>query len=620
MKSNAECLPCKDSDCSVISENLSDPDPFLISENERISNIELLQNASHEISHAEVFQQVTEASNHQSNIMHSPQSQAWQLDSTALRESVLGLSVIVGASGMFLTYLGIRLRSLDIRLPFGNPSRASDSDVSFPWASFSGTRAAGSDLGERADRDSLTGVLSRLQLVDLGDHLFEELRRDDAARGAAAPDPVAGSGASLGLLCFNVNQFRSVNAELGYEAGDGLLREIGNRFRQVVRLYHLPSAALARMSGDEFALLLPNPNQSTLRRLGKDILSALSKPFVWQGHQNTVSYRMAAAIADVKSLNRFSDLIAQVTTAMSDAKGAQSAASDKIVLDDIVFFDPESAHRERSQTKLKRSLSQAISLQQFRMHYQPIVDLAHPTRFRTVGFEALIRWQHPDMGLLQPAQFLPLATEMGLMIQLDRWVMERVCRQIVTWQRSGAAMDGLIVNINLSAGHLADPGLVPYIQRLLTYYPISPQQLNLEVTEGELIIDLDRAANVLRQIRTLGISISLDDFGTGYSALSYLDRLPADVLKIDRSFIHRMSVANASTATNGLVAQSSQSPQLIVKAILNLAEALNMRVVAEGIENSSQLEQLQAMGCGYGQGYLFSRPTDAQNAQDFLSL
>lgn len=250
----------------------------------------------------------------------------------------------------------------------------------------------------------------------------------------------------------------------------------------------------------------------------------------------------------------------------------------------------------------QKALMHAIDRRELRVRYQPIVDLCSS---QPVGFEALVRWQHPDRGLLLPGDFLPLAEEIGLAIAIDRWVMQAACQQLAAWQRQTKAFKPAL-SINLTSTHLADPDLVNYIQLLLAHYQLAPSQLNLEVTESVMIMDPNRAIDTLRKIKALGISVSLDDFGTGYSSLCYLHQLPADVLKIDRSFV------------SGLGKVPSQC-DVIIKAILDLAAELNIRVIAEGIERDEQRQQLQLMNCSYGQGNLFSKPIEAACAQGLLA-
>ena len=480
---------------------------------------------------------------------------------------------------------------------------------------------------------------------------------------------------NLALLCINVNRFSDINAQWGYEAGDELLRRLASRLRAALRS-RLASVALARMGSDEFALLLTDTDEADIHQVHKGVLQALNQPVEFQSQSIAASCRIGVAQSKASELGCFSELIAQATVAMREGRAARQASSacpqapacpqadvqgiEPRIWDEsrLVFLKPyvegltqtlpRSLPRSlpqflpRSQyvfsPSLEQSIKHAIAQNQLQIHYQPIVDLRSArsikpcqaqaknphgdsdlhteqnattiTRFKTVGFEALIRWQHPELGLLQPVQFLPVAKRIGLAFEIDRWVMKTVCQQLSAWRPATPT-----VNVNLFANHLMQPDLVSFIQQLLERYPISPHQLNLEVTEGELIEDLNEAADSLHKIRALGLGISLDDFGSGYSSLSYLDQLPTDVLKIDQSFIQRMSKPHATAG-----AAASCSSRVIVEAVLELAEKLNVRVVAEGIEGVDQLELLKAMRCRYGQGYLFSRPVTAQSAEALLHV
>ncbi|MFK8182964.1 MAG: putative bifunctional diguanylate cyclase/phosphodiesterase [Phormidesmis sp.] len=610
--------------------------------------------ASYALLQLQSDQSVAETVSHPSAVMAGQGIEGLPLDVLSVGGFPLGIGVIAGTFGMFLTYLGARLRSFDTQL-----SRLSANAHRKAWAEVAERTQSGKKcLGEACSgEDPLTGLLSRFQLVAMGDRLLSGARamgsQETAGSGASFSDIPADAG--LALLCININQFSAINTELGYEAGDELLRKLGSRLRSVIRARCSSSAVLARMGSDEFSLLMVDASHAVVARVSQVVLQALREPVMLQGQSVEVSVRAGAAIAKVHELASFSELISQANLAMANLAMAKNAANTAVTTagavalrkrrkTQLVFFDPTMKQQERSRVAFERSLSKAIARQQFRVHYQPIVDLSSagdagsqtsarmreqgaaavisPLPFKTVGFEALIRWQHPEQGLLQPIQFLPLAEKLGLMIQIDRWVLETVCQQLAAWRQPD-----LVVNVNLSADHLMQPDLVNYIQRLLRYYAISPHQLNLEITEGQLIDDFDRAIAILHQIRALGISVSLDDFGTGYCSLNYLDRLPADVLKIDQSFIRRMSViepdktmtkAEISSAQSLTQLPNSQSPQIIVQAILELAAELNIRVVAEGIEQLEQLELLKEMRCGYGQGYLFSRPTNAQVAGTLL--
>ncbi|MEL6938556.1 MAG: EAL domain-containing protein [Cyanobacteria bacterium J06598_1] len=248
------------------------------------------------------------------------------------------------------------------------------------------------------------------------------------------------------------------------------------------------------------------------------------------------------------------------------------------------------------------SLKAAIQTHQLRVQYQPIVDLNNHNK--TVGFEALVRWQHPDFGLLSPKDFLPLAEETGLIVDIDRWVLEQVCQQLQAWQTADLYPS---VSVNFSGLHLGYLDVVAVVRELLTRYAVDPSQLTIEVTEGVMIADPTQAISTLKQLRSLGLRLSLDDFGTGYCSLSYLSQLPADMLKIDRSFITKLSRLRPSKV--------EQTNAVIVRSVLRLAAELDIQVVAEGIEHVEQCHWLQQHGCAYGQGVLFGAALSPEAAK-----
>ena len=545
------------------------------------------------------------------SIVHGCANDACQFDVFAPGSPISGISLLAG-TGLLLTFVGSKLRSL--------------SDRSQSIINRRHKRASVEEIA--ASKDSLTGLLNREGLLSVGKRTLSEF----LATGSS--DKRAGDG-QLALITVDIDQFKDINLAFGCEGGDELLCELSERLRTVVRSLRTPMT-LARIAGNEFAISIANIGQGELCRIGRRVLKELQEPFVIQKQPVTISCRIGAALANVEELRCFSTLVEKASLAMNanaysglfsgeERSVAEQSAGDARA-NRLVLFEPKIEETTRSRLSFERSLPQAIGHQQFEMHYQPIVDLqsAIPPdiqmrkeaqkgdtpiigAFKTVGLEALIRWRHPEKGLLQPGQFLPIAQTLGLMFEIDRWVLEAVCRQLVQWRQTQ-----LVINVNLSADHLMRADLVDYIERLLRYYPISPRQINLEITEGEFIADLDRAAHTLHKIKALGLSVSLDDFGCGYSSLTYLDRLPADVLKIDRSFIHRMSLENGES-------KMAESSRAIVKSVLELARELDIRVVAEGIERVDQLESLKEMRCAYGQGFLFSRPTTARLAERLLS-
>ena len=538
----------------------------------------------------------------------------WQLSTSMLGNPVVGLGALTGMLSLLLAFLSVRLRRLNHRLKLRDRQ-----------------------IETLSLTDHLTGLANRRQLIHTGNQLLAQ--------------PTAGA---ITLLYLNIDRFKTVNDELGYGAGDELLRAIGERLA-----VHAPQTqTLARIGGDEFVLLSIDTAASDISQIAQRVLNSLSQPFCIQNRvvnisasvgiaQSVLSDRsasdqsvldqsasehvlnsqqLAPAARPPGSLN-FSDLLTQADIAMSKAKTVHrvdyvNSRTNRRQHEQsqYVVFHPAMQAEAIAEVELQRALAQALDRDELRVHYQPIVDLRNS---RPVGFEALVRWQHPQYGLLFPGDFLPLAEEIGLAIAIDRWVMQMACQQLAVW-RSHASWQPSI-SVNLTGAHLTAPGLVDYIQRLLSCYSIAPHQLNVEVTESVMIVDSDKAINALQRIKSLGLRVSLDDFGTGYSSLCYLHQLPADVIKIDQSFVRCLgdrTCQPAGSLVRRSVPQSCLLPnqhEVIITAILDMAAELNIRVVAEGIERHDQLQQLQKMCCSHGQGNLFSKPIEAADAYALLA-
>ncbi len=534
----------------------------------------------------------------------------WQVGASMLGNPTIGLGLLAGMLSLLLAFLGVRLRQLNGCL-----------------------KRRDRQIETLALTDPLTGLANRRQLAHIGSQLLAQ--------------PTAGD---ITLLYLNIDRFKAVNDELGYGAGDELLCAIGER----LTAHAQPTQTLARIGGDEFVLLLLDTAVSDISQVAQRVLKSLSQPFYIQNQavnisasvgiaqsalatqpvseqvlttsEHVINSQLTRAARPPNPLN-FSELLTQADIAMSKAKmtyrvGYVDSHIDKgwYAQSQYVVFHPVMQAEAIAQVELQRALMQALDRDELRVHYQPIVDLRNS---QPVGFEALVRWQHPQYGLLFPGDFLPLAEEIGLAIAIDRWVMQKACQQLAVW-RSHASCAQPSVSVNLTGTHLTAPGLVDYIQQLLLRYPIAPHQLNLEVTESVMIVDAEKAIDALQRIKALGLDVSLDDFGTGYSSLGYLHQLPADAIKIDRSFVSCLGDRTRQLAghiVRRAVPQSCLLPnqhEVIIKAILDMAAELNIRVVAEGIERDDQLEQLQEMRCSYGQGNLFSKPIEAACAHALL--
>ena len=532
-----------------------------------------------------------------------------QITESTGADPAIGLGVLTGSVGLLLALLCLRVRYLSALLQ--------RRDRQIQRLSFT---------------DPLTGLANRSGLCQLGTQLLKQ-------------DPDA----EIALLQVNLDSFRSVNDLLGSAAGDDLLAQVSRRLQAHTR----PQDTLAKTGDDEFVLLLRSPSQGFALQTAKQMLRVLARPFHVQGKIVHMSGSLGVALSkQVDELNTgrstqappqpvtdssasFDQLLARASIARSQAKTASrdylywfskrfAYSPSQQAQGRYAVFHPVMRTQPLVKNQQQQALISALHQQELRVHYQPIVDLDRP---HVVGFEALVRWQHPEQGLLYPYDFLPLAEDMDLIAAIDRWVLKTACRQLADWQANMPQIQSYL-SINLSGAHLSQPGLVDYIQSLLSHYPIRPQQLNVEITENVLITDPHRAVNTLGQIKRMGIGVSLDDFGTGYSSLSYLQQFPVDVLKIDRAFVSRLKTPTGSDSlaaepwplTNPHPPQTLRQSEAIIRAILAMAEGLNIKVVAEGIEDSGQLAQLKRMGCRYGQGNLFSRSVTAQSVYKLLNL
>jgi diguanylate cyclase (GGDEF)-like protein/PAS domain S-box-containing protein len=423
--------------------------------------------------------------------------------------------------------------------------------------------------------DALTNLPNRALFTNRLEHLF---RRAERQTGQHLP---------FAVLYFDVDRFKGVNDSFGHRAGDDLLVEIARRLERSLR----PGDTLARLGGDDFAILLEDLREgSDATRVADRIQQNLVAPFSVEGSEVFCSASIGIALGP-SSYTQPHEMLRDANTAMYRAK-ANGRAGHQI-------FDADMHKRAVSQLRIENDLRRALERQEFIVYYQPIVDLK--TRSLT-GFEALIRWMHPQRGLVPPGDFIPVAEETGLIKPMGLWVLQESCRQIKAWRdRGGPPMR---ISVNLSGHQLAQPDLVDQIRKTLETTGIDPQLLAVEVTESALVRDMASAAAVLTELRRLKVHVNVDDFGTGYSSLSYLQNLPVDTLKIDRSFVKTMDQ------------QGGRSE--IVRAIIALAHSLNMTVVAEGVETRGQLDALTALSCNAAQGYFFARPLPPEEAQKLL--
>jgi diguanylate cyclase (GGDEF)-like protein/PAS domain S-box-containing protein len=445
-------------------------------------------------------------------------------------------------------------------------------------------RMAGSltDITARKEADPLTGLPNRVLVLDRITRAMERGRRP--------------GGHAFVLLCLDLDRFKVVNESLGHAAGDRLLVEVAHRLERELRsadVTRLGSyCSLARLGGDEFAILVEDlQDREDAVRIADQIRAALRDPFSVQGRELVVTASVGLAFCDAGEQSP-EELLANAGMAMSAAKKGGGDLRE--------VFDAGMRSSALDRLRLEEDLRRAMESDELAVHYQPIVDL---NLGQISGFEALIRWEHPRDGTLQPEQFLPLAEETGLIIPISLWVLREACRQLARWRREFASLK-LTMGVNVSAKHFADGQLADTIRECLVDCDLPGESLHVEIVEQTI---LDCSSEVIaraEELRDLGLSISLDDFGTGYSSLSYLHRFPFDALKIDRGFVSTL--------------EASGENEEIIRSILALGHDMNLQVVAEGIETPTQVARLRELGCKFGQGFLFAKPFDSAMAYAFL--
>lgn len=420
--------------------------------------------------------------------------------------------------------------------------------------------------GVGASIDALTGLPDRAALRR---RLHEELQR------------VSAHGAQLALLVADLDQFDDVNEAFGYAAADGLLRAVGERLRG---LAGRSGALVARVGGDGFAIVLPRTGRRGAERAARALGRLLERPFVVEGHPVVASATTGIALSREHGVDA-DVLVRRATTAMQTAKRGGAAHT--------VYAPAHERHRARF--LLVNELRRALEGEELFLQYQPVIGLLHGD---VVSVEALARWQHPSRGVLGPGEFVPLAERSRLGGPLRRWVVMTALGAARRWADDGWPVP---VAVNLAPEDLLDEGLVPEVARALSQARLPGSRLAVEVTERSLISEPDRVARTFARLRTLGVRVLVDDFGSGYSSLGYLHRLPVDGLKIDRAF-----VAAAGDARGGAV----------MRSIVSLGEALDLGVVAEGVESAAQLAALRAAGCRAAQGYYLGRPARGRTFED----
>src|SRR6266446_348738 len=392
------------------------------------------------------------------------------------------------------------------------------------------------------------------------------------------------------VLFLDLDRFKNVNDSLGHSIGDQLLIAMARRLESCIREVDM----VARLGGDEFAILLDGiPNQAEATNMCRRIQEKLQSPFNLSGHEVFTTTSIGIALSST-GYDHPENMLRDADTAMYRAK-AQGKACYEV-------FDKGMHTHAVYLLQMENDLRRAIDRDELRVYYQPIVALDSG---QLAGFEALIRWQHPERGFINPADFIPLAEDTGLIVPLGLWILKRACRQLCQWQWQSPANRSLFISVHLSGKQVAQPDLVENIRDILEETNVDAKYLKLEITESAVMENAELAARLLKRLHELGVQLSIDDFGTGYSSLSYLHRFPVNTLKIDRSFVGRI----------GEAAENIE----IVRTVISLAENMGMEVVAEGVETLSQLSQLRKLNCQYGQGYLFSRPVDAASVTQWIA-
>ncbi|MCL1892794.1 MAG: EAL domain-containing protein [Holophagaceae bacterium] len=393
----------------------------------------------------------------------------------------------------------------------------------------------------------------------------------------------------IGVLFIDVNRFKILNDTLGHQMGDLLLVQIAKRIRSAIR----QGDTIARLGGDEFAVLFEElDNLGDAVFVSDWIKNTFEDPFSLDGEECYMTCSQGLAVSNRSDITS-TELIRDAEVAMYRAKTKGT--------DTLEIYDESMNEQTREQLKIENEMRHALQRNEFLVYYQPLITL---TTGKIGGWEALVRWKHPERGLVPPIEFINLAEETGLIIPIGTWVLEEACRQARSWQLKFPAYSESIMNVNLSMRQFQQPNLTERVLETLKKQGLEPQYLKLEITESATMKDASTSLAIMTALKSSKIHLAIDDFGTDYSSLSYLKRLPVDTLKIDKSFVDGLGLDHESTA--------------IVEAITSLAKALNMKVTAEGIENADQLVHLRKLGCDIGQGYLFSRPMPAEDAEKML--
>lgn len=436
-------------------------------------------------------------------------------------------------------------------------------------------KALENQLTHQALHDPLTKLANRV--------LFRNRVEHALARAERVNKPIA-------VLFLDLDNFKTINDSLGHAAGDQLLVSVSERLHLCLRT----SDTAARLGGDEFAVLVEDSEQSDDAVLvAERILDFLRPPFMIDGKEVYVGTSIGIAITETGRENP-EDLLRNADVAMYMAKKNGRGC--------YVIFENTMHSALIKRMELESDLRRSIEKGNFLLNYQPIVDLKTE---KLIGMEALVRWRHPKRGIIPPLEFIPIAEETGLIVPLGRWILETACRQANLWKTKFLKDQLFSLTVNLSGGQFEQQNIVETVAAALEKSGLPPECLVLEITENMMLHNTEATIKKLEQLKALGIRLAIDDFGTGYSSLSYLQRFPVDILKIDKSFVDKISSGKEGAA--------------VARAIITMSEALQLRTVAEGIEKQEQTRELQNLGCEFGQGYLFAKPLSNGEMEEFLN-
>ncbi len=432
-------------------------------------------------------------------------------------------------------------------------------------------------LRHDATHDQLTGLLNRAAFTTILTKTLTNL--------------ITNKEISFAVLFVDLDRFKIVNDSLGHFVGDQLLSELSQRLKNAI----YDDDIVARFGGDEFAIMLMNiTNFNSLKKRVEIIQAQLCKPYTLKNENFSTTASIGISLSDLKYTNA-GDMLRDADTAMYEAKNQGRGK--------FLIFQPGMRTKVVNMLRMETDLRKALEREEFRLYYQPIISLENRN---TVGLEALIRWIHPEKGLIPPDDFIPLAEESGLIEELGLWVFETACAQLKCWQTQFKHHANLGMNINVSPIQFKQPRLVRQIQDIIEKSDIKGPTCRVEITETAMMQDPEKALSLLNELKNLEVLLYIDDFGTGYSSLSYLQKFPIDALKIDKSFTQEIDI-------------SSKSAQIIY-AVIALGQAFNLNIVAEGVENKTQASMLKTAQCNHVQGYLFSRPQTVESLEDFLKI